>query len=110
MNLLFICSKNQWRSPTAEQIFRNEPGINVRSRGVSRSARRTVTAADIEWADLVLVMETKHKKRLLSDYPDEMHATQTHVLDIPDDYQFMDPELIELLVASVQPQIRAQRD
>jgi predicted protein tyrosine phosphatase len=103
MNLLFICSKNQWRSPTAEQIFRNEPALNVRSRGVSRSAKRTVTARDIEWADLVLVMETKHKNRLVAGYPGEMMSTQTYVLDIPDDYPYMDPELIELLTASVRP-------
>jgi len=103
MNLLFICSKNQWRSPTAEGVFRKDTSLNVRSKGTSRSARQTVSARDIEWADLVLVMEPKHKKRLFAEYPGEMAEAETHVLDIPDDYQYMDPELIQLLESSVWP-------
>ncbi|MDF1798676.1 MAG: phosphotyrosine protein phosphatase [Planctomycetota bacterium] len=110
MNVLFICSKNQWRSPTAEKVFQNEPMLAVRSRGVSRRARRTVSASDIRWADLILVMEPKHKQRLLADYPGEMKFQELHVLDIPDDYQFMDPELVELLKATVQPLIQPGRE
>lgn len=105
MNLLFLCSKNQWRSPTAEKIFQKEPGHSVRSRGTSRRARRTVNAQDLQWADLVFVMETKHKQRLRADFPGETKFKQIHVLDIPDDYQYMDPELIELLKSSVAPLI-----
>ncbi len=103
MNLLFICSKNRWRSPTAEQVFRNEPTLEVRSRGVSQKAKRVVRSKDIEWADLVLVMESEHRKRLAAAFPSEMSRAVTHVLDIPDDYEFMDPALIELLEASVRP-------
>ena len=65
LNVLFICSKNQWRSPTAEQIYRQRPLINVRSAGTARSAKRQVSSADIQWADIILVMEDKHKKRLV---------------------------------------------
>ena len=82
----------------------------VRSRGVSRSARRTVTSNDIKWADLVIVMESKHKQRLLADYPGEMRFKETHVLDIPDGYQFMDPELIEMLTATVGPLLQRGQD
>lgn len=101
MNLLFLCSKNQWRSPTAEKVFERDPGIAVRSRGTSRSARRTVTARDLQWADLVLVMEPKHKRRLLADFPGEARAAEIHVLDIPDDYRYMAPELVEILRETV---------
>lgn len=100
-NVLFVCSRNQWRSPTAEQVFRKHAGLQVRSRGTSRNARRPVTKHDIQWADVILVMEQKHKQRLLDEHPGEMQFQAVHVLDIPDDYAFMDPRLIELLGVSV---------
>lgn len=102
-NLLFICSKNQWRSPTAEKIFSRYPGLSVRSRGTSRRAVRTVAQADIQWADQIFVMEKKHKQRLQADYPGASRYTPIHVLEIPDDYRFMDPELIGILQDSVTP-------
>ncbi|MCR9296128.1 MAG: protein tyrosine phosphatase [bacterium] len=102
-NLLFICSKNQWRSPTAEAVFRDDPRVSVRSRGTSRSARRTVQAGDLAWSDLVLVMENKHRHRLLADYPGETKFLPIEVLHIPDDYQFMDPELVELIRVAADP-------
>lgn len=102
-NVLFICSMNQWRSPTAERLYRNRPLVNVRSAGTSRKARRPVTSADLKWADLVLVMEHKHKERLRSEFPGEMQFKETHVLGIPDDYPFMDPELVEVLTRLIDP-------
>ncbi len=103
LNVLFICSKNQWRSPTAEDIYRKRPLISVRSAGTARSAKRQITSADLKWADVILVMEDKHKKRLMSDFPGEMRYKEIHVLGIPDDYQYMDPELIEVLTTSIDP-------
>lgn len=46
-NLLFVCSKNQWRSPTAEQVWRRHPGLSVRSAGTSHQARQTVSEDDV---------------------------------------------------------------
>ena len=103
INVLFVCTMNQWRSPTAECIYSKRPFVNARSRGTSRSARRTVTAEDLKWADIVFVMETKHKERLLSEYLGEIFYKELHVLDIPDIYKFMDPELIEEIIESVDP-------
>lgn len=100
-NVLFVCSRNQWRSPTAEQIWRRHPQLNVRSGGTSPSARHTVSDADVEWADVVIVMEQKHKSRLTADFGDLLAGKPVHVLDIPDEYKYMDPELVELLVQSV---------
>ena len=37
--LLFICSRNQWRSPTAEDLFRDHAEYEARSAGTSDSAR-----------------------------------------------------------------------
>lgn len=63
MNVLFICSRNQWRSPTAEHHWRNHPQWSVRSAGTSRNAKRRVTPALLQWADVIFVMEQKHKKQ-----------------------------------------------
>ncbi|TWU39386.1 low molecular weight protein tyrosine phosphatase family protein [Novipirellula artificiosorum] len=101
-NVLFVCSKNQWRSPTAEAIYRNDDRISVRSRGTSRSAVQTIRASDIVWADAVLVMEVKHQQRILADFPGESKFKPLHVLDIPDDYQFMDNELVELIKSAAE--------
>ena len=107
INVLFVCSKNQWRSPTAEAVYRDDPRVSVRSRGAARSARQTIHAVDLAWASLVLVMEDKHRHRLLADYPCENKFLPIQVLHIPDDYQFMDPELIELIRSSADPFIDA---
>lgn len=100
-NVLFVCSRNQWRSPTAEQVWRRHPLLNVRSGGTSPSARHTVSEGDIEWADVVIVMEQKHKSRLVAEFTRLLDYKPVHVLDIPDDYKYMDPELVELLEQSV---------
>ncbi|MEJ6473680.1 phosphotyrosine protein phosphatase [Pseudoalteromonas piscicida] len=100
-NVLFICSRNQWRSPTAERIWKNRPGISVRSAGTSPRARRSVKVGDIEWADTILVMEEKHKSRLRAQYANLLRYKNVQVLDIPDEYQFMDDELVTLLQDSV---------
>lgn len=103
MNALFVCSRNQWRSPTAERIWMREPGVSVRSAGTSRSARRRVTVADISWAELIFPMEEAHKARLLADFRNEMRGKSVHVLDIADDYGFMHRDLIELIADATRP-------
>lgn len=100
-HILFICSRNQWRSPTAEQVWRRHPLLSVRSAGTSPKARRTVNAQDIAWADVIFVMESKHKSRLLADFGRLMSGKVLHVLDIADEYQYMDPELVAQLQDAV---------
>ena len=105
IKVLFVCSKNQWRSPTAEAVYRDDSRLEVRSRGTATSARQTVRAADLAWADLVLVMEDKHRSRLLAQFPGETKFLQIEVLHIPDDYHFMDPELVEMIQTAAEPVI-----
>ncbi|MEM7460543.1 MAG: phosphotyrosine protein phosphatase [Pseudomonadota bacterium] len=105
MKVLFVCSKNQWRSPTAETVFRKMPGLSVRSAGTARSAKKAISVADIRWADLILVMEDKHKARLRAQFRDEVRFKKLHVLDIPDLYRYMDPDLVETLNDKVAPLI-----
>lgn len=97
IHLLFICSRNQWRSPTAEAIWRKNSDFNVKSAGTSPNAKRTVTHKDITWADQIFVMEKKHKNRLIAEFTRMLDYKPIHVLDIPDDYQFMDEELVSEL-------------
>lgn len=96
---------NEWRSPTGEAIFKRENGLNVRSAGTVRGAKRTISVKDLRWADVILVMEQKHKSRLQAQFRDEVRYKTLHVLDIPDEYRFMDEELIELLKAKATPLI-----
>lgn len=102
-HVLFICSRNQWRSPTAEKVFRRWPGVSARSAGTSPRARRTVTVDDLRWADVIVVMEPKHRRQLVARFPRPLQGRTVHVLDIPDDYHFMDPELVEIFEAVVPP-------
>ncbi len=100
MNLLFVCSRNQWRSPTAETIFKNNPDHVVRSAGTSNGARIKVSQKLLDWAECIFVMETKHRSRLREKFGNA-YDQKIIVLDIPDDYPYMDPELIQLLTLSV---------
>jgi predicted protein tyrosine phosphatase len=100
-NALFICSRNQWRSPTAEQVWRKHPALAVRSAGTSPNARHSVSSSDLSWAQVIFVMEEKHKSRLLAEFRQIIGNKPIHVLDIPDEYKFMDAELVELLRESV---------
>jgi predicted protein tyrosine phosphatase len=97
LNVLFVCSRNRWRSPTAEQVWRRHPRVNARSAGTSAGARHPVSVADLAWADVVVVMEDKHRSRLLADHRGLLAHKPVHVLDIPDEYPYMDPDLVELL-------------
>lgn len=100
-NLLFICSRNQWRSPTAETIWRKHPNYNAKSAGTSPRAKKTVSSADIRWADIIFVMEQKHKNRVKAEFARMLEHKPIYVLDIPDEYQYMDPELVDELENSV---------
>jgi len=93
VNLLFICSRNKWRSKTAEKIFYGRPGFSVRSAGTAASAQTKVSQDLLDWADTVYVMEQKHAAILRQRF----NYRESICLDIPDEYEFMDPELVELL-------------
>jgi protein-tyrosine phosphatase len=72
MNILFVCSRNQWRSPTAEHIYKNHPSFNAKSAGTEPSARIKVNAKMINWADIIFVMEKKQKQRMLEKFREEI--------------------------------------
>lgn len=104
--VLFLCSKNKLRSPTAEAIFSNMEGWEVCSAGVSNDAEVHVSLEDVEWADYIFVMEKSHKKKLSSKFGGAISKQAVISLDIPDDYEYMDAELIEILKNKVPRLVR----
>lgn len=104
MRILFVCSANAWRSPTAEVLYRKDPRLDVRSAGTRSGARRRIGPADLEWADLVLVMEQEHRTWIRQEFRG-MELPDIRVLDIPDDWEFMDPALQEALRRAIDAEL-----
>jgi predicted protein tyrosine phosphatase len=99
--LLFVCSQNRLRSPTAEQIFSNRHDIEVDSAGMNNDADNPLTAELVEWADIIFVMEKTHRNKLQQRFRPQLKKARVICLDIPDEYEFMDPMLVRLLEARV---------
>jgi protein-tyrosine phosphatase len=97
--ILFVCSRNKWRSKTAETIFKNSEESIVKSAGTSKSAEIKISKNLIDWADEIYVMERKHKDIIEKKYG--RIKDKLTILNIPDDYQYMDEELISELRAMV---------
>jgi len=102
MNVLFVCSQNRWRSPTAENIFSSYPSIQTRSAGISANARIKIGRLDLNWADLIFVMESKHLEYLKRKFPDLTSRKKITVLHIPDKYGYMDERLIQILESKLK--------
>lgn len=96
---LFICSQNRLRSPTAEQIFADHPGIETLSAGTNHDAETPLDDGMLRWADIIFVMEKTHRNKIQKRFRSALNGTRIVCLDIPDDYEFMDPQLIALLQA-----------
>lgn len=105
-NVLFLCSQNRLRSPTAEQVFADWPGIETASAGLLADADEVLSPELLQWADLVFVMEKAHRNRLSSRYKAWLNGKRVICLDVPDDYEYMDPVLVELLKRRVSPFLR----
>lgn len=101
MNVLFICSQNRLRSPSAERRFADWPGVETASAGVDYGAVVPVSPELLQWADLICVMEPIHRQKLTARFFSELTGKRIVCLNIPDEFQFMEPALIKLLDASV---------
>lgn len=103
MNLLFLCSRNRLRSPTAEAIFSEYEGLEVESAGLDVDAEVPVSTESIAWADVIFVMEKSHRQKLSRKFQPFLKNKKVICLDIPDEYEYMDLALIELLKKKVLP-------
>ncbi len=97
--ILFICG----RSPTAEKTFSSYPGIEVASAGINHDAEEPLTPEWIEWADLIFVMEKSHRTKLSKKFRVHLKNKRVICLDIPDEYAYLDPELVRLLQSKILP-------
>jgi predicted protein tyrosine phosphatase len=95
--VLFLCGKGRQRSPTAEQVFANHPDWETDSAGLSLDADQLVSAEQIEWATHIAVMEKRQLARLRRAFPKLVSGRKVVSLDVPDEYEFMQPELVVLL-------------
>ncbi len=105
-NILFLCSKNKLRSPTAESVFCDVEGWDVRSAGLNSGAEIYVSTEDIDWADYIFVMEQAHKNKLKKKFRDQIKNQCVVCLDIPDNYDYMDNGLINILKSKIPRFVR----
>ena len=99
--VLFVCSQNRLRSPTAEQVFAQYSGIECMSAGTNNDAENPLTVELVEWAEIIFVMEKAHRKKLLSKFKSSLTSQRVICLDIPDEYEYMDPVLVQLLKSKI---------
>lgn len=104
--LLFVCSENRLRSPTAEAVFSEYDGVEAIGAGTNSDAETPVSGDLIEWADIILVMEKMHRNKISKKYKALLKDKRLIVLEIPDNYECMQPELIQLLKAKVSRVVR----
>ena len=96
-NVLFVCNMNRFRSRTAEDLYKNDSRFSVKSAGIFPDARQPVTKELIEWADYVVAMEEVQKAFMEASFPDETLHKPIIILQIPDMFDYMNPELIKIL-------------
>ena len=93
MNVIFVCNQNQNRSKTAEEMFKNK--FKTKSAGLYNE--KPISKQQLEWADLIIVMEEAQRKELAKRFPKQYLSKQILNLDIPDTYKYNQPELIKIL-------------
>ena len=100
-HILFVCSQNKLRSPTAEQVFAARDDLDVASAGLNHDAEQPLGAEQVEWAELIFVMEKAQRSKLQRKFRAQLRGKRVVCLDIPDEYEYMAPELVALLQARV---------
>ena len=106
--ILFVCTENRLRSPTAAAVFSEYEGLEAISAGTNADSETPVSGDLIEWADVILVMEKSHKAKVSKKFQALLQSKKLAVLDIPDVYNYMDPMLVALLKARVPRYVRIE--
>ena len=101
MKILFICNQNQNRSKTAEVLFKDR--YETKSAGLFNE--KPVSAKEIEWADIVIVMEELQRTEISKRFPKQYLQKRIVSLNVPDIFHFNQPELIEALKSRFTPLI-----
>jgi predicted protein tyrosine phosphatase len=110
MNVLFVCSANKLRSPTAETLFKTMNGIEALSAGTDQNSTRPVTKELVAWADVIVAMESHHRERIRKKFKERPADNRIITLNIPDEYERDDPALISLLKEKAWARLELIRD
>jgi predicted protein tyrosine phosphatase len=101
--ILFVCSGNRDRSPTAETLYRAHPRLEVRSAGTSKYANTVLTEQEARWADVIVVMELCHEDYIRENFSEAVEGKTIFCLNIQDWYDFMEDELMRLIGEKMAP-------
>lgn len=93
------------RSPTAEDIFKIYPQLEVKSAGIYEEAVTPINRELIDWADIIFVMEKQQQDLIHHQFKDTTAQKIIICLYIADIYDYMDPELVHLLKQRVHPHL-----
>ncbi|MBK7174004.1 MAG: protein-tyrosine-phosphatase [Bacteroidales bacterium] len=104
-NILVVCGRNKKRSRTAEYIFKNDDRFNIRSAGLSPKSDRKISENDLNWANIIFVMEAGQRAKIWGLYR-HLELPTIEVLNIPDNYEFMNEELIEMLSERINDKLK----
>ncbi len=85
------------RSATAHKIYENDERLEVKSAGTDVTANMVINEELLNWADAVIVMEKHHRNFIRREFPGIYDSKKIVCLYIPDDYDFMQEELITIL-------------
>ena len=96
MRVLFVCSRNRLRSPTAEAVVAGWPGVAALSAGTAPDAEAPVSADLVAWADVVVAFEPRHRRHPGRRFGPLLRDRRLVTLGVPDAYAFMDPALVRL--------------
>ena len=99
--VLFVCRQNRKRSATAERLFCKREDLDVRSAGTAADALVRVNLHMLEWADVIFIMDADQRRWLETAFKDHPALAKVVCLDIPDHFEFLQPELIALLETRV---------
>ena len=103
--VLFLCRYNRMRSPTAERIFTKRTDLEVRSAGTASDALARVNTQMLDWADLIFIMDDQQRRSLRRRFAGHPALDRLICLEIPDEYSFLQPELIALLQSRTAPHL-----
>jgi predicted protein tyrosine phosphatase len=103
--VLTVCSAGCLRSPTAAHILSSEPwNYNTRCAGTSAEyAIVPITEALIVWADVIVCMDEFQQLHIntmqnkLSEEYEAFEYKQVINLDIPDNFDYRNPKLVEIM-------------
>ncbi len=87
-------------------MFASWPGVETASAGLAPDAEEQCSVELVEWADIIFVMERAHRAKLQRRFRAQLKRARVICLDIPDDYAFMQPELVVLLEKRVGPHLK----